>query len=95
MPFIPTPLVQGTLTTKADVYAIGVLMWEIYTAEKVTVLLQIAHATALQSPLLLSPLLLLSILHSTVVPPLPPHRPPYPLLLLLARPLPPPPSPSD
>ena len=31
----PELLSKGTLTTKADVYAIGVLMWEIYTAEKV------------------------------------------------------------
>lgn len=34
-PRLSPPFVQGTLTTKADVYAIGVLMWEIYTAEKV------------------------------------------------------------
>ncbi len=31
----PELLAKGTLTTKADVYAIGVLMWEIFTAEKV------------------------------------------------------------
>jgi hypothetical protein len=32
----PELLSKGTLTTKADVYAIGVLMWELYTAEKVS-----------------------------------------------------------
>ncbi|GAX80279.1 hypothetical protein CEUSTIGMA_g7717.t1 [Chlamydomonas eustigma] len=31
----PELLSKGSLTTKADVYAIGVLMWELYTAEKV------------------------------------------------------------
>ena len=31
----PELLSKGTLTIKADVYAIGVLMWEIFTAEKV------------------------------------------------------------
>lgn len=31
----PELLSKGTLSSKADVYAIGVLMWEMYTAEKV------------------------------------------------------------
>lgn len=31
----PELLAKGTLSAKADVYAIGVLLWEIYTAEKV------------------------------------------------------------
>ena len=31
----PELLCKGLLTPSADVYAVGVLMWEIYTAEKV------------------------------------------------------------
>ena len=31
----PELLARGTLSPSADVFAVGVLMWEIFTAEKV------------------------------------------------------------
>ncbi len=34
-PRLPSCLPAGTLSPSSDVYAVGVLMWEIFTAEKV------------------------------------------------------------